>query len=299
MTKYRNQKKNQKKIRKILVTGAASPLGVCVCKEAKEKGFYVLGGVTKKHEKSFLKNVDKKIFFDLKNLEKFTLGKQHFFSVIHIAGISEGDLAELMQVNTTGTLKLLEKCRKKSISSFVHVSSMSVYGNVSKPTVNSKNEINSPCAYGLSKYIAERYCAAYFKFYKTVSVRVPAIVGPTAHRHFLARTLKCMQENHASVKVANPNFNFNNVVSYKGLGKFLVKLSMKPPKKYLALPVSSSCGIRIRSIIKLMIEKTKYRGRVQWIKMKGAFNINCNEAKKYGFRTESTKSIIKSWLSHI
>jgi len=101
-----------------------------------------------------------------------------------------------LEVNTKGTLQVLEYCRKYNVP-LIYVSSGSVYGN---PTVFPTPE-DYPCKpespYGVSKWMAEEYCRLYHKMYglDVKIVRPSSVYGPNQRRfgvvtRFILQALK-------------------------------------------------------------------------------------------------------------
>ncbi|MHA1280512.1 MAG: NAD-dependent epimerase/dehydratase family protein [Candidatus Helarchaeota archaeon] len=88
-----------------------------------------------------------------------------------------------LEVNTKGTLQILEYCRKHDVP-LIYVSSGSVYGN---PTVFPTPE-DYPCRpespYGVSKWMAEEYCRLYHRMYdlNVKIVRPHSVYGPNQRR---------------------------------------------------------------------------------------------------------------------
>jgi UDP-glucose 4-epimerase len=84
------------------------------------------------------------------------------------------------EVNTTGTLNVLEAARRNDVSKVVYASSSSVYGNQSRlPTKEAAGKMPiSP--YGTSKLAAEHYCRIYHRTYglNIVSLRYFTVYGP-------------------------------------------------------------------------------------------------------------------------
>jgi UDP-glucose 4-epimerase len=84
-----------------------------------------------------------------------------------------------LEVNTYGTLRLLEAARKWDVP-IVCTSTGSVYGNPTNfPTL--ENEAKKPVSpYGVSKYFAEEYCRLYHRIYglRTVIARLHSVYGP-------------------------------------------------------------------------------------------------------------------------
>lgn len=84
------------------------------------------------------------------------------------------------EVNSTGTLNLLEACRKGAVRRFVFASSSSVYGD-SETLPKQENHPTSPLSpYAISKLVGEHYCQVYWKAFglETVALRYFNVFGP-------------------------------------------------------------------------------------------------------------------------
>jgi UDP-glucose 4-epimerase len=84
------------------------------------------------------------------------------------------------EVNITGTLLLLEACRKAGVRRVVFASSSSVYGDTE---VLPKHELLPPAPlspYAISKLTGEYYCQVYWKVFRleTVALRYFNVFGP-------------------------------------------------------------------------------------------------------------------------
>jgi len=101
-----------------------------------------------------------------------------------------------LEINTKGTLQVLEYCRKHDVP-LIYASSGSVYGN---PTVFPTPE-DYPCRpespYGVSKWMAEEYCRLYHRMYglDVKIVRPSSVYGPNQRRfgvvtRFILQALK-------------------------------------------------------------------------------------------------------------
>lgn len=83
-------------------------------------------------------------------------------------------------VNATGTLNLLEACRKAGVRRVVFASSSSVYGD-SEALPKQENHPVAPLSpYAVSKLIGEHYCQLYWKSFglETVALRYFNVFGP-------------------------------------------------------------------------------------------------------------------------
>lgn len=110
--------------------------------------------------------------------------------IIHQAAIPSVPVSlkypcESHQVNTTGTLNLLEAARKYHIQRFVYASSSSIYGD---SPVLPKHESMTPnplSPYAVNKLCGEHYCKIYANLYQleTVSLRYFNVFGIRQNPH--------------------------------------------------------------------------------------------------------------------
>ena len=105
--------------------------------------------------------------------------------VYHIAGIAplpdcQSNPQEAVDVNVTGTVNLLENCRKYGVKKFILASTNAIYENETKfPTVED-NFRQPTLIYPNTKYVAERFCESYSKTYgmSVTCLRFSNVYGP-------------------------------------------------------------------------------------------------------------------------
>lgn len=122
---------------------------------------------------------------DLRNADQVQSAVEGMDVVFHLAALSSvtrsiHDPITTHAVNATGTLILLEACRKAGVARVVYASSSSVYGDL--PTLPKREDMRplplSP--YAVSKLVAEHYCRMYWKAFglETVCLRYFNVFGP-------------------------------------------------------------------------------------------------------------------------
>ena len=88
------------------------------------------------------------------------------------------------EINSTGTLNVLEGARQKKIKRFIYCSSSEVYGNSRDSLLKEDTTVCEPVTiYGASKLAGEYYAKAYFRTYNlpTIIVRPFNSYGPREH----------------------------------------------------------------------------------------------------------------------
>ncbi len=156
---------------KIHVTGAHGLLGKCATKTLAE-----IGNVIES-------DIDTMNICDSQQVES-VLGKDPPDVLVHVAAIkgnqpSKDNPVHFYEVNSTGTLHLLEACRKFSIKQFIFVSSISVHGMSQEP-IHEDTPIRPQHPYGASKACGEALIHSYVRSYglNATIVRPNFIVGP-------------------------------------------------------------------------------------------------------------------------
>jgi UDP-glucose 4-epimerase len=84
------------------------------------------------------------------------------------------------RANITGTLNLLESCKKQGVRRLVFAASSSAYGNTKELPKREEMPANPLSPYALQKYVGERYCQLYYQLYnlETVCLRYFNVFGP-------------------------------------------------------------------------------------------------------------------------
>ncbi|HAT4141232.1 TPA: NAD-dependent epimerase/dehydratase family protein [Clostridium perfringens] len=190
----------------ILVTGGAGFIGSHLCERLLKEGNKVLvidnfndyydPNIKRNNIKEIIgtceiNNIDKENFKvfegdirDNKFLEKVFLND--IDCIMHLAAMagvrpSIQDPSLYYEVNITGTLNLLEKCREKNIRKFVFASSSSVYGNNKKVPFSESDFVDNPISpYAATKKSGELLCHTYHHLYDMdiACLRFFTVYGP-------------------------------------------------------------------------------------------------------------------------
>ena len=124
---------------------------------------------------------------DIRNKELLTeLFQEDIHKVVHLAAMAgvrySIEQPELYyDVNITGTLNLLEKCKEKHIKSFVFASSSSVYGNNDKVPFSESDAVDNPISpYAATKKSGELLCHTYHHLFdiNIACLRFFTVYGP-------------------------------------------------------------------------------------------------------------------------
>lgn len=184
---------------RVLVTGGAGFIGSHLTEKLLDQGHWVLvidnfdNFYDPKEKKRNLNKCLKNPKFTLiegdirdKSVLKRLFEKEKIEVVVHLAakaGVrpSIENPKEYHEVNTLGTLILLEFIKKYKVKNFIFGSSSSVYGERLKVPFRESDRVDRPISpYGLSKVAAERICYVYHHLYgiPVTILRFFTVYGP-------------------------------------------------------------------------------------------------------------------------
>ena len=158
---------------KILVTGGAGYIGSHICLKLQESGYQpvVLDNLSNGHRDALADDIPF-VLADIRDRAALddTFKKFRPAAVIHMAALIEAGLsmqepASFYEVNTVGSLKLLEVMRHHECRQIVFSSTAAVYGNASLELLDETLPVRPENPYGRSKAMIETiladYCAIY------------------------------------------------------------------------------------------------------------------------------------------
>ena len=283
---------------RILVTGINSPLGQAVGRRLQSEGHSVLGTVRSLKIGTQVLPADELVALDIENETTFNNITGGFDSFIHIASLNEGSAESLLKATGLGMIYLLERAKQLNIRRLVHISSMSIHGRVSSEVVDENTSVRHSVPVGAAKWAAECFIANERSSIEAVSIRSPAIAGPYANRHFLAKIFLSMVRGPSKISLSNPDHLFNNIVHENVIADFIIELLDRDSLPvYRAVPIGSTDPIPLREIIDLMAKATNYKGQINWVEPKTPpFRIDSTGAIELGYKPISTLETINRWM---
>ena len=174
--------------KKVLVTGGAGFIGSNIVKSLITQGYSVtvLDDLSSGH----ICNIEnfKEVEFvkgDIRNADLIYSAVKNAVAVIHLAA-SVGNKRSIdnpildSEINTMGTLRLLEACRRAEVPKIVYSSSAGIFGELKKIPITEDHPINPNTPYGVSKLSAEKLCLAYAHLYEieAICLRYFNVYGP-------------------------------------------------------------------------------------------------------------------------
>jgi nucleoside-diphosphate-sugar epimerase len=189
----------------ILIIGGSGFIGSNLKKHLEKKG----------HTISTLGKKNESIICDITNFNEINDKIKNFDCVIHLAGLilpkeSNERPRDYFEVNTFGTLNVIEVCRLNNIKNIIFASSSKVYGKTNEKTINENTSKCPDTPYGYSKLAAENICESYNKAYnmEIKILRFFNIYGPRQNENLLIPTILNQIESN-EIKLNGKNNKVN------------------------------------------------------------------------------------------
>lgn len=285
---------------KVLITGVSGFVGKNLAKYyLKEK--HKVTGIYRNKKPKFLKNKNLNLICTNLSKKKISLKNNFFDVVVHCAAetpVNSKNNKNLYNNNIKSMENLLNNL---IFEKFFLLSSVSVYGRINKKKINENTKPIDICMYGKSKLDSEKLLNNYtnLKKIKSISIRLPGVVGKGSHGNFISETLKNLKLGK-KINLKNPTRLFNNIVHVKKLYDFISKEINFKNKKYHFVNLASINAINLKNIVNYLKFSVGYNQEVNWMvdKSKG-FIIDLSKAKKIGYRPWSTKLSLKKLIEGI
>jgi nucleoside-diphosphate-sugar epimerase len=171
---------------RIVVTGASGYIGARLCKNLAEIGHEIVAVYRKIGPKG--ENWKNKLYGIIEGdiREDGTIkmiANSGAEAVVHLVSLdhrqSEADPVIVNEINVLPIWRLLDECRKSTVSKFIYFSTMQVYGKLPAKLIDEKFPLNAVNTYGLTHLLSEQIASYYNSNSKlnVISVRLSNSYG--------------------------------------------------------------------------------------------------------------------------
>ena len=221
--------------------------------------------------------------------------------ILHLAATSAGPgvgIDKLTRDNVEGTRLVAEAALGHGVPRIVYMSSMSVYGEIDEPVVTASTPIRNPSPYGVTKRLGEQILEADASRLATTVLRLPALVGRGAHRHWLAQQVAAAQQGR-EIAIFNPAAPFNNAVHVDDMVQFLTALVERPFAGFDAVPLGSSSTIPVREVVERIVSGLGSTSRItERAATSRSFIIDSSLAvAKFGYRPSTIEDVLSRYIA--
>lgn len=274
----------------VLVTGAGGFVGKTVSKKLQKNGHRVLGIIRQN-------KCEDDIFFLQRDLSLPWDIDEKVDVILHIAGAlpyQSEDFSVFYRDNVVVMDRLLQFAVKNNVRRVIYLSTIGVYGDIHKEIVTEETDIINPSFYGMTKYVAECMLRSEIGV-RSVSLRLPGIIGKGCRRTWMSNTLFKLQNNER-LEIYAPDFLTNSFVWIEDLSQYICKLIDMQDWKYNILNLSCREKNTIREIV---LKMRKVTGSVSEIavnnEIRKPFCIDVRKATEMGYNSLSPIEIVERY----
>lgn len=264
---------------KVLVTGTSGFVGGYLAEALDKTGFEVTG-IYKTRVPKILKS--SRIGYVRADLSKGTYFIQGpFDAIIHAAAstpLSGVTVDQMIRDNVYSTQELLRAVSRWGVRAFVLFSSISVYGEITSPSVDENTPIVNPTSYGVTKYLCERLLKE--ADVSGLALRLPGILGPGAHGGNWLPGIAAKMLKGETVRAFNLDRPFNNAVHVDDVAKLIIAALRKNWTGYDTMVLGAEGIIRVKTAIEKMAKALKTTVTIEEIPAaRKSFVISSKRAK--------------------
>lgn len=281
---------------KILLTGASGFIGSNIYTQLLRQNFYVDCIIRKKSDK-----FQNTIIHNLKH--EFNMNyRNNYDCIIHAAAVSPKkniNFDDYYYDNIVATKNLIDFANKNKVKKFIFLSSISALGEINDKLINSYTPVCNPLDYGLSKLICERLLLSKKNKFKSLSIRLPGVLGKNSVRNLLTEIMSKVKSNK-DIDIYNPDSKFNNCVDVIELSNFIVELAEHKITNNDVFPIGAAKSLKIIDIVQKIINKVGSTSKIRIInKDILSFRIsNACAIKKYNYKPNSVVSILDNFIKY-
>jgi len=279
----------------VLVTGGAGFLGFHLCEKILSLGANVF--IYDNLSTGKIKNVKdlptQRVRFvkgDVKHLEKTENKIEDCKTIFHLAAqcnvaYSMKNPVENFEINTLGTLKVLERARRMD-ARVIYASTSAVYGNPQKVPTSEDHPIKPISFYGLSKAAGEEECLFYYRTYNLpiVMLRIFNIYGPRGHG-VITDYLHGLRKNPNELKILGTGNQSRDFIYISDAVEAFILFAQSRKVLGQAYNVGSGTNISVRKLADIMIKLLGLKGTTRisctggeaW---EGDLKMNCADISK-------------------
>jgi UDP-glucose 4-epimerase len=283
---------------RVLVTGASGCLGRFVAADLAARGFDVLALYRSGPDPGSAPAGMHWQRGDLADVDRLP---DSYDAVVHAAATSPAPgvtIDRIVRDNVEGTRGLILQAQSAGAHSFIFCSSMNVYGTVGETEVDEKTPIRDPDTYGMTKLIGERLLAA--SDLSTISLRLPAVIGPGAKRNFLATAAARFQAG-APVTISNPDSNYNNAVHCADISALVARLLQAGWKGHDVLVLGAGGQTTVRGAVEHLREQLGSRSPIEIRPpSKSPFSLSSKRAiELYGYAPMKIGAMLERFAAEV
>lgn len=199
---------------------------------------------------------------------KETISRARSSVIYHIGGLVNLSrdyevYKNCLEINTIGTLNLLESLRDYPPKKFVFISTEEIYGNSNIPYTE-ESKVDPPSGYSISKLAAERLCMIYAKEFKfqLIIARIGTMYGPGDRIHRLIPQIIVRAINNKQIDL-NSGLKKRDYVFIDDVVEALIRIKEATFNNGVnIINISGGRSYSLRKIVDLILSFAKSKSKV-------------------------------------
>ena len=254
---------------RVLVTGGCGFIGSYLVRRLVNLGYNVviLDNLARGNMITNLRDIANNVRLmkgDIREYETVLKALKDVDVVFHLAALT--DVQESIEkprlyheVNSTGTLNLLQASVENKVEKFVYTSSCAVYGNPVKLPIDENHPTNPLSPYAASKLSAENYCKAYSNNYglKVLILRLFNVYGPRQTKSYagvISEFIKRVMDDKPPV-IFGDGKQTRDFIYVEDVVEYLTKaLDYEPEDKFDVFNVGTGKPVTINQLADLVLK---------------------------------------------
>lgn len=171
--------------------------------------------------------------------------------IVHAAATSiwSGITVDQMLIdNVQATRALVSQALRTEVKGFVYFSSLSTLGDISSSVVSEDTPSINPDVYGLTKLLGERLLTDVANQLPSLSIRLPAVIGPGSKRNWLSECVRKLKAGEP-LSYLNPKAYFNNACHIEDLTQMIFKWLQHPKSGADMTMVGAAGRLMVKDIV--------------------------------------------------
>lgn len=273
---------------KVLVTGSNGFIGSHICNFFHKKGYEVIGLAKQKLSKSW-----KTIVVDLldsKEIENLLYSINPDI-IIHCAGMADVHKSIVfpkldydLNVTITHNLLFIMNKLKMKTTNFIFLSSCSVYGNCTNPSINEKQKESPLSPYALHKVMCEDICKYMYNYHKmnVKILRISSVYGPGLKKQIFWDVYKSIRKT-GNIELRSDGQDSRDFIYIDDLIQAIYLVIKNSSKEELIYNIGNGEEIFIKDVVYSIAKEFN----ISENKIK--FNKNNKNNKRVNFKADITK----------
>jgi nucleoside-diphosphate-sugar epimerase len=218
-------------------------------------------------------------------------------AVVHAAARSPAPgvtADDMVASNVAGTERLVKHAARSGVRTFVFLSSLSVYGTIDASVVDESTPIRDPDVYGITKRRGEELLAAEASWLRSLSIRLPGVLGKGSVRNWMTNVLTVAREGR-DLSVFNPDAPFNNAIHVSDLAQLVRGVLEGDWRGADFVTVAAAGQISVLNAVKTVVETLGSSSRINVLPgTKKSFVVSSARARElYGYHPMEISALLK------